>query len=480
MSTGELYALSACDIVTGVKAKTFSPVEVVDAVLARMEAIEPEVYAYCLLTAERARSDAKRIERAVLEGEAVGPLAGVPVSIKDLIFTKGVRTAGGSLAYANFVPDEDDVAVERIKQADGIILGKTTVPEFGYSGTSVNPVSAATHNPWKLGRTPGGSSSGSAAAVCAGMGPLTLGSDGGGSVRIPASFCSLYGIKPSMGRVPLYPGCREPRFPGFSSWETLEHLGPLSRTVDDSALMLSVIAGPDGRDRHSLPTADFDWLGTTRGGIAGSRIAYSEDLGYAAVDPEVRSIVRSAVTVFAQELGCDVDEVDPGFADPAEGFQALVIASSDITGMRAMAAELGGGMSKHLSAMLAADWTVEQLSHGEIVRKEVACRMAQLMSHYDLLLTPTVGTTAFELGPQVPDRIEGRDIGPFDLIAFAAPFNMTGQPAASVPAGWTQDGLPVGLQIVGRHLADDTVLHASAAYERARPWADRWPSLKST
>jgi aspartyl-tRNA(Asn)/glutamyl-tRNA(Gln) amidotransferase subunit A len=351
------------------------------------------------------------------------------------------------------------------------------VPEFGYSGTSVNPVSTATRNPWDLDRTPGGSSSGSAAAVSVGMGPLTIGSDGGGSVRVPASLCGLYGIKPSMGRIPLYPGCRVPQHPGFSSWETLEHLGPLSRTVYDSALLLSAITGPDGRDRHSIPCADVDWLRSVAGQIAGSRVVYSEDFGYAAVDPEVRSLVRAAVDVFGGELGCSVDEANPGWSDPAEAFQALVIGSSDLVGMRAMADKLGEGMSPHLAAMLGSDWSAEQLSEGELVRKEVSVRMARLMSTYDFLLTPTVGTPAFELGPQLPDEIDGRPVGPFDLIAFALPFNMTGQPAASVPVGWTSHGLPVGLQIVGRHLADADVLRASAAFEQARPWSDRWPEI---
>ena len=291
MSANEICAMDAIRLAAAIRARELSAVEVTDAVLGRMDALEPTLHAFCTPTPELARADAQRIDADFAAGRDPGPLAGVPVGIKDLVATKGIPTVMGSWAYRDFVPDEDDVAVERLKDAGAVVLGKTNVPEFGYSGVGHNPVFETTVNPWNTERTSGGSSAGSGAAVAAGMGPFAIGSDGGGSVRIPSSFCGLVGIKASMGRVPLYPGVKDERYPGVSSWESLEHIGPMSRTVADGALMLSVIAGPDDRDRHSLPAADFDWLEVLAGGIEGLRVAYSPDWGYAAA---IRRSARSS------------------------------------------------------------------------------------------------------------------------------------------------------------------------------------------
>jgi len=250
-----------------IRAKRLSPVEATQAILERMDRLEPTLHAYCTPTPELALQTAKRVESAIAHGEHVGPLAGVPVAVKDLICTKGITTTSGSYAYKDFIPDEDDVVVERLKAADAVILGKTNCPEFGYSGVGHNSVFPTTRNPWNPELTSGGSSSGSGAAVAAGMGPLALGSDGGGSIRIPSSFCGLYGLKASMGRVPLYPGTKDERYPGVSSWESLEHIGPMTRTVADSALLMSVIAGPDPRDRYSLPAANHEWADCATGDI---------------------------------------------------------------------------------------------------------------------------------------------------------------------------------------------------------------------
>ena len=317
MATGnDICRMDAMTLARHIRAKELSPVEVVEAVLARMEKLEPSLHAFCTPTPDVAMETAKRIEQALMACNEVGPLAGVPVAIKDLVCTKGIRTASGSIAYKDFVPEEDDVVVERLRNADAVILGKTNVPEFGYSGVGHNPVFETTRNPWNTNLTPGGSSAGSGAAVAAGMGPFAIGSDGGGSVRIPAAHSGIYGIKASMGRVPLYPGARDERYPGVSSWEGLEHIGPMSRTVADSALMLSVIAGPDDRDRHSLPAANFDWIECLNGDLRGLKVAYSPDWGYAAVDPEVRRVVGEAVKVFERDLGCVVEEAHPGWEDP--------------------------------------------------------------------------------------------------------------------------------------------------------------------
>lgn len=479
-SRNELCTMDAVTMAAEIRARRLSPVEVTQAVLERMERLEPTLHAYCTPTPELAMETARRVEAAIAGGQQVGPLAGVPVAVKDLICTRGIRTVSGSRAYEDFVPDEDDVVVERLKAADAVILGKTNVPEFGYSGVGHNPVFPATRNPWNTELTPGGSSAGSGAAVAAGMGPLALGSDGGGSIRIPSSFCGLYGLKASMGRVPLYPGTKDERLPGVSSWESLEHIGPMTRTVADSALLMSVIAGPDPRDRLSVPAGDVDWTRCTEGGIQGLRVAYSADWGYAAVDPRVRAVVDDAVEAFERDLGCTVERVDPSWPHPYEAFWAIVANESDLRGLRAMVERIGAdNMTPHVVDFIRTEWTAEQFTDALMVRKAVQNGMWRLMQDHDLLLTPTLAVPPFEVGIQGPEVIDGRSVEPFEWLHFTYPLNFTGQPAASVPAGWTDDGLPVGLQIIGRHLDDSTVLRASAALEAARPWAQRWPGLVS-
>jgi aspartyl-tRNA(Asn)/glutamyl-tRNA(Gln) amidotransferase subunit A len=473
----EVCRMDAVRLAEEIRARRLSPVEVVDATLDRMDRLEPVLHAFCTPTPEAAREDAMRIEADLAAGRDVGPLAGVPVGIKDLVATKGVPTVMGSWAYRDFVPDEDDVVVERLKAAGAIVLGKTNVPEFGYSGVGHNPVFETTVNPWNTALTSGGSSAGSGAAVASGMGPFAIGSDGGGSVRIPSSFCGLFGMKASWGRVPLYPGVKDERYPGVSSWESLEHIGPMSRTVADGALMLSVIAGPDDRDRNSLPAPDFDWMHALEGDLTGLRVAYSPDWGYAAVDPRVRDIVGRAVEVFERDLGCAVEEDHPGWENPYEAFWGIVINETDLVGMRRLANELGERMTPHLREVLAQEWTAEQLTSAVMTRKAVYNRMWRFMRRYDLLLTPTLAVPPFETGIQGPTVIDGREVDQFEWLAFTFPLNMTGQPAATVPAGFTDDGLPVGLQIVGRHLDDPLVLRAAAAFEAASPWRDRWPPM---
>jgi aspartyl-tRNA(Asn)/glutamyl-tRNA(Gln) amidotransferase subunit A len=476
-SANEICRMDAVTLAGHMRAKRLSPVEVIDAVLARMEKLEPTLHAFCTPTPDLARANAKRIEADIMAGRPVGPLAGVPIGIKDLVMTKGIRSTSGSYIYKDFVPDEDDVVVERLKAADAVILGKTNVPELGYSGASHNMIFPETRNPWNVDRTSGGSSAGSGAAVASGMGPFAIGSDGGGSVRIPASLCGIYGIKASMGRVPLYPGTRDERYPGVSSWESIEHIGPMSRTVADSALMLSVIAGPDDRDRFSLPHPAFKWMDTLRGDFRGKRIAYSPDFGYARVDPEVREVAAKGAQVFERDLGCSVEIAHPGFENPLGQFVGLVMLETDLRGMRALVDKYEAQMQPHLVGLIRAKYTDEQLTDAVIARKTVVNKLWRFMRKYDLLLTPTTAVAAFGLGIQGPPTIEGKEAAPFDWLPFTFPFNMSGQPAASVPAGFTRDGLPVGLQIVGRHLDDALVLRASAAFEAAAPWKHHWPPM---
>jgi len=477
-SNDDICKMDAVTMSAEIRAKRLSPVEATQAILERMDRLEPTLHAYCTPTPELALQTAKRVESAIAHGEHVGPLAGVPVAVKDLICTKGITTTSGSYAYKDFIPDEDDVVVERLKAADAVILGKTNCPEFGYSGVGHNSVFPTTRNPWNPELTSGGSSSGSGAAVAAGMGPLALGSDGGGSIRIPSSFCGLYGLKASMGRVPLYPGTKDERYPGVSSWESLEHIGPMTRTVADSALLMSVIAGPDPRDRYSLPAANHEWADCATGDIKGLRVAYSADWGYAAVDPRVRAIVGEAVQVFEKQLGCTVEQVDPGWPHPHNAFWATVANESDLRGLRAMVDRIGAeNMTPHVVEFIQTDWKAEQFTDALMVRKAIQNKMWRIMQNYDLLITPTLAVPPFEVGIQGPDIIEGRQVESSEWLHFTYPLNFTGQPAASIPAGWTADGLPVGMQLIGRHLDDATVLRASAAFEATAPWAQRWPDI---
>jgi aspartyl-tRNA(Asn)/glutamyl-tRNA(Gln) amidotransferase subunit A len=485
-----IWQWSAVEIAAAVRRGAVSPAAVVDAVADRMGAVDPLISAFCTPMIDEARIAAELLGARIAAGASVGPLAGVPVAIKDLICTKGTRTTSGSVAYRDFVPDEDDVVVQRLRAADALIVGKTNASEFGYGPTGINRLFPPTRNPWDRSRTPGGSSAGSAAAVAAGIVPVALGSDGGGSIRIPASFCGIYGIKPSMGRVPLYPGCRDERYPGVSSWESVEHIGPLSRSVADSALILSVIAGPDPRDRHSIPTADVHWIEAT-GRLdppshSSLRIAYSPDLGSAHLDPDVAGVLESAIAEIETATGSAVRRLALDWPDLLPAFDALIALDTDLVGIRALIADHPGDISPALVRLAERAWTAEDFSSALMLRKAAVNRMWRLMSDIDILLTPSVAVAAFDLQLEGPAQIAGVDVGPADWSAFSYIANFTGQPAASVPVGFARPAgsestggtpaLPVGLQIIGRHLGDESVLAFSALVERVcAPPAPRWP-----
>ncbi len=470
MGASELVWLSAQELAQRIRGKELSPVAVVEAVLDRIGAVDPRLNAYCTVAADEARDAASAAEIAILSGEALGPLHGVPVSIKDLIFTRRLRTAAGSRLLSDHVPEEDAVAVERLRGAGAIIVGKTNTPEFGFKGVTDSPLFGVTRNPWDTTRTPGGSSGGAAAAVAAGLGPLALGTDGGGSIRIPASFCGIYGLKPSFGRVPAGPG-----LPG---WETFSHTGPLTRTVRDAALMLDVLAGPDDRDRHSLPAVAGDpFLAACDEGIAGLSVAWSADLGHGHVDPEVADLCGDAAARF-ESLGCHVEVVVPTWDNPEEIFRTLAAGEA----FAAYRDRLEAG-ERLLDPAL-----VEMLRFGETItaerylaallgRRHFWTEVQRFLARFDLLLTPTVAVAPFALDALPIREIAGSPVSPLGWTPFTFPFNLTGQPAASVPAGFTAAGLPVGLQIVGRRHADRTVLAASAAWEAAAPWQARRPGV---
>jgi aspartyl-tRNA(Asn)/glutamyl-tRNA(Gln) amidotransferase subunit A len=465
-------------LISLIQSKELSPVEVIDATIERIVNINPILNAFCLLDLEAARQKAVNLEEKILSGQRVGALVGLPIGVKDLICTKDMVTTSGSIAYRDFLPEEDDIVVERLKSADAIILGKTNASEFGYGPVSYNSVYPTTKNPWSLDCSPGGSSAGTGAAVASGMGSVGIGSDGGGSIRLPAAFCGIYGFKASMGRVPLYPGTRDERYPGVSSWESIEHIGPLSRTVRDSALIMNVIAGPDDRDRHSLPKAHFDWVECIQDLDRPLRVAYSKNLGYAMVDKEVEEIIDNAVKCISSATNWEVEQVDPGWDDPMADFWALVALESDLAGIRDLVEKYPNKMTPEVTGLASSTFTSDDFNRAILGRKKICNIMWRFMRNYDIFITPTVSIPAFRLDqPNGPNSINGRPISPLAWIPFTFPINMTGQPAASVPVGHTKAGLPVGLQIVGRHLDDPTVLQASSVFESVLPWKERWPML---
>ncbi|MBI1737542.1 MAG: amidase [Candidatus Rokubacteria bacterium] len=469
MAVTELHWRSALELAALVRAKEVSPVELAEAALARIEAINPRLNAFCLVTADAARAAAREAEIAVMKGEPLGPLHGVPFSVKDVLYTRGIRTTGGSRVFAELVPEHDTIPVSRLRAGRAVLLGKTNTSEFGHKAVTENPMFGVTRNPWNLALTPGGSSGGAAAAVASGLGPLALGSDGGGSVRIPASCCGVYGFKPSYGRVPQYPG-----FPG---WERVSHVGPIARTVRDAAAVLDVVAGGDDRDRESLPREAGSWIDACDEGVKGLHVAWTPDLGYARVDPRVLAVCEDAAAEF-ESLGCHVEVVNPGWESPEDAFSTIVAAQFHA----AWAGELdafAGAMDPTLVKFVRRGQSVtarDYLKAWAVVDAYWA-EVRAFLERFDLLLTPTMAVPPFPVTERPPRDIDGARVSVLGWMPFTYPFNLTGQPAASVPAGMTEDGAPVGLQIVGQRLADRTVLAASAAFEAFRPWVDRRPQL---
>lgn len=471
-----IWMREACEIAADVASGALDPVEVVKVHLDRIEALNPLVAAVCTLDAAGALASAKAIGQRVRDGQPVGPLAGVPVLVKDLIATKGLRTTFGSRLYSNHVPEVDDVVVERMRAADAVILGKTNTSEFGYGGIGHNRLFPTTRNPWDLTRTSGGSSAGSAAAVAAGLAPLALGSDGGGSVRIPAAFCGLVGFKGSMGRVPLWPGCRDETQPGASGWESLEHIGPIARTVADAALMFSVLAGPDRRDRWSLPAEIISWPRQGLENLEGLRVAFSPDLGFAQVEPAMAQTLERVARQMS-DLGAKVERAVPLIGDMAATFSALVALETDLSGLRRLVAGRRDEVSPQVLAVLDTPWTAEDFTDAITERKRIANIMATFMDRYDLLLTPSVAVLPFAIDLLGPSEINGVATAPNAWTPFSALANLTGQPAISVPAGFA-GGLPVGIQLIGRRLEDATLLEVAALLAaNGSPKQSRWPSI---
>jgi aspartyl-tRNA(Asn)/glutamyl-tRNA(Gln) amidotransferase subunit A len=464
--TKPLNWLSVSKLEKGFRRQKFSPVDVAQACLAQVYKHDGALNAMSHLDEKTTLSMAEASAKRWQEGIALSPLDGVPVLIKDLLLTRGWPTRRGSKTVAKDGPWEVDApAVERLRESGAVFLGLTTTPEFGWKGVTDSPLTGITRNPWNPALTPGGSSGGSAAALAAGYAPLALGTDGGGSIRIPAGFTGTFGLKPSFGRVPAFP---------LSPFGTVANVGPMARHVADAAMLMNAISQPDNRDWFSLPYDDVDYSHKLGRKLKGLRVAYSANLGYIDVDPEIAALVKQAVDVL-KKLGAKVTVVDPAFADPAPIFRTLWW-----SGARAMVGEYTPEQMAMLDPALAdvvaqaAAITVKDIAEATKARGALGSQMRLFMESYDVLVTPTLPITAFEAGKLQPDDPDNQGKW-VNWTPFTYPFNLTQQPAASVPCGFTTAGLPAGLQVVGRMFDDRTVLKVCAAYEGATKFYKRMP-----
>ena len=445
-----------------------SATEVVAETLSRIESVEPVLNAFVTLMPEQAMEAARAADRLLAEGREPGPLHGVPISVKDLINVGGVRTTFGSRTMADNVAEADAPSVERVRAAGACVIGKTTTTEFGCkAGGGDSPLSGVTRNAWDTSKTPGGSSAGAATSVAAGVTPLALGTDGGGSIRIPASFCGVFGMKAQFGRVPVFPTSATP---------TLGHVAPMARSVRDAALLLDVISGFDARDPASISGPVPDYLAACDAPVDGMRVAWSPTLGYARPNQEVLEIAEGAGRAF-EDFGCSVELVEEVIEDPVDMWNAEFYAGAGTRlkgALRNSRELLDPAVAEILEDVLRG--TVEEYYTKVFARYELREKVRRFFESYDLLLTPTLPVPPFEGGVNVPPELHDRSI--VSWVYYTYPFNLTGNPAASIPCGFTDDRLPVGLQMVTGTNRETDLLRAAAAFEAARPWAHVVPDLR--
>ena len=456
----DLTACTATELLALYASGRASPVDAAQAVLERIEKLNPQLNAYCLVDGESALQSARASEARWRQGKPCGALDGVPVSIKDLILTRGWPTLRGSRTVdAKQAWDEDAPATARLREAGAVLVGKTATPEFGCKGETNSPLTGITRNPWDPSKTPGGSSGGTASAVAAGLGPLSVGTDGAGSVRIPAAFCGNFGLKPSFGRVPAYP---------LSPFGSVAHLGPHTMSVRDAALMMNVLKQADARDWTSLPPDASDYCAALESGVRGLKIAYSPTLGYAnQVDAEVAAAVQAAVRDI-QALGAHVEQVDPGIEDPLDITTGLWFVGA-WTVWNTLTAQQQAVVDTDFQAeaVRGAEFSALDIQRLHLRRAALGSHMRQFMQRFDLLVTPTVAVPAFDARPAGHSPMNPHTM--LGWTPFSYPFNLTQQPACTIPCGLTRAGLPVGLQIVGPMFGDALVLRAARAYEGVRP-----------
>ncbi|MBA7689476.1 Acylamidase [subsurface metagenome] len=459
--------------------------ELTDIYIERIEKINPIINAYCTTTFDLARELAIKADTAVKNGEKLGLLHGIPTSIKDNVDVKGIRTTCVCKAFENYISPSDDIAVKRLKEAGVVILGKTNMPAFGYKGNTDNLIFGETKNPWHLERTAGGSTGGGAAATASGLSPLTQGSDGGGSIRIPSSFCGLYGIKPTFGRIPQ----TSMRLEGIMG--TYVQKGPLVRYVKDAALMLDALVGADDIDRYSLPKPNYSFYDALEETPKKLKIGYAIDLGnLEIIHSEVEKSVLNAVKKF-EELNWSVEKSNINLLSSGKTLRGKVsVENYGLTWniiwaygigyfLKPIVEQYGDILDQGLVqlAQFGFQLTPENIYTAEIQREVIYDNVCKHFKDYDILITPTMACPAFELGVSSPSKIDGKKVSMGAWSPYTHPFNMTGHPAASIPCGWSSDGLPIGMQIIGKRFDEVTVLQVSQAFEEIAPWQDKKPKL---
>jgi amidase len=472
MAGRELGFTSAVELLRLYRARRVSPLEVMQALLARIDAINPRVNAIVTLARDAALWNARRATAVLKRGASLPPLFGVPVAIKDVTATAGIRTTHGSKLFEDHVPAEDALVVQRLREAGGIVIGKTNTPEFAFGPNTMNAVFGATRNPWDLTRTAGGSSGGSAAALATGMCPLAEGTDLGGSLRGPASFCGVVGFRTTPGLIP--------RYPSALAWDSYSVEGPMARTIADTALMLSVMAGPDDRAPLSYEVDARQFATAVRTpSVRGWRLAWTPDLGgLVLVDDEVRGLVEQAAGVF-RSLGARVEAACPDMSDVPEIVRltrgALMVARH-ADKLREHRAVLQAGLVENTEAGLAL--TAREIAEGELLRTRQWQRVREFLETRDVWLTPTMAVPPFPIEHPHVMEVNGQPVGrAMQRSHLTYAVSVLGLPAISIPCGFTRGGLPVGLQIVGKRRGEVAVLRAAAAFEAARPWSGRVPPV---
>jgi len=465
----ELWFKPAYELAEAIHAKKLSPVELMEACLERIDQVNPLLNGFIAMRRDEAMAEARATADRIARGEAVGALAGLPFGVKELEDAEGFPSTHASLPFKDNWPQRDSVQVERLKEAGGIMLGKTNSPEFGYTAFTKNLLFGVSRNPWNPERTPGGSSGGTSAAIASGMVPLATGSDGGGSIRIPACWTGCFGHKPSFGRIPMGPF-------QMLGWVDASVFGPITRTVRDAAMYMDAVVGAHESDPNSLPHPGYSYVEVLERLPKGLRIAWSPDLGYAAVEPDVLREAANAAHAF-EKLGHRVDEVGKVFDDPGLVWGHLSSTQTYATiceKLPEQREEFGHAFLRGVEP--ARRTTPDRYGKAQRVRAKLVNQLWEFFGEYDLLLTPTLPIEAIDARGPWPTRIDGKRIkNPLHVVAFTYPFNLSGHPAATVRAGFTDSGLPVGLQIVARRHRDDLVLQASHAYELERPWNHLWP-----
>lgn len=467
----DLCYMPATEMAARIRTGRLSPVDLIDNALARIDQVNPTLNGFCFVYPEEARAEARLLADEAKAGRIRGPLHGVPFAIKDLTPTKGKRTTLGSYAYEHWVPDHDAPIVEALKRAGGILIGKTTTPEFAYSSFTESPLWGISRNPWDTTRTPGGSSGGAGIAVSTGCVPLAEGSDMGGSVRIPASFCGTVGMKPSFGRIPftILP----------SQFDQISHFGPLARTIADTCLFLQVTQGPDERDIQSLkPALDFSQPFDLD--LTGLRLGLLLDFGRRVWHPEVEAAVRQAAEVL-RAAGAEIEEVslswDITMDEDWSRHWGVYLATFFGHVLPAYRDKMDHRVVDYIEAGLA--MSAVDFKQIEVRRTKAWTELSPILSRCDAILCPTMAQPAARVGRADTEFWQLDSAGNYHCLDVTSVFNFVSQcPALSVPCGWTTDNnLPIGLQIIGRRFEDLGPLRIAAAVEKHQPWAHRRPPL---